>query len=196
MFASKVTTLFLAAMLIMPLAFAAGFQKINITKYVPKEALVYPVGLLNPDAKFRLAIGLPLRDEAGREQLIKSLFDPNSPNYRHWLTPKEYTRRFGPTQADYDKVAAFFISQGFKVTRFDNRALLDIEGEVKMVEATFHITLREYKHPTENREFFMPDEDSASINLDIPISSITGFSNFTRPCPAWGCGSPTRTKVE
>ena len=33
--------------------------------------------------------------------------NPASPNYRHFLTPKEFTAKFGPTQAQYNEVLRF-----------------------------------------------------------------------------------------
>ena len=170
--------------------FAQAAQIIKISP-IPKAALLSPIGPMDPDAQMRLAIGLPGRNQAERDQLIQSIYDPNSPNYRHYLTPQDYAERFGATQVDYDAITAFFKGKGFKVTTSSNRLLLDVQGTVKMVEDTFHVTIKQYKHPTENRNFFAPDGNLV-IDLDIPLETIAGLDNFTTICPAWGCKPPFR----
>ena len=52
----------------------------------------------------KLAIGLPLRNQEALTNLLQQLYDPSSPNYRHYLTPEEFTAQFGPTEQDYQKV--------------------------------------------------------------------------------------------
>jgi subtilase family serine protease len=162
----------------MTLALAAGFQEIK-SHDIPKEDLQNPIGPMNPDKRIHLVVELPIRNKPERDQLLKDLYDPKSPDYGHYLTPQEFTDRFGPTQADYDTVIAFFKNQGFKVTTSPSRALLDIDGTVQMIEDTFHTTLKLYKHPTENRNFYAPD-GNISVDLDIPLSGVAGLDNFTR----------------
>jgi kumamolisin len=47
-----------------------------------------------------LTIGLPLRDRPGLTNLLQELYDPNSRNFRHYLTPDQFAQRFGPTEKD------------------------------------------------------------------------------------------------
>ena len=185
---------FLLSFFITTLAFAAGHQEIKLTNHIPKSALVYPMGPMNPDQQLSLAVGLPLRNKAESDKLLQSLYDTKSPEYHHWLTPQEYTQRFGANQSDYNAAANFFKSQGFTITEYSNRLLLDITGTVKMIEATFHITLRLYKHPSEKRNFYVPD-GNPSVDLSIPLSSISGLDNYARPCPAWGCNGQHFRKI-
>jgi subtilase family serine protease len=167
----------------MTLSFAAGYQQLKCSN-IPKEVLQYPISRMDPDKRLHLAIELPTRNKAQLDQLLQDLYDPKSPDYRHYLTPQEFTQRFGPTQADYDTVVAYFQNRGFKVTISPSRTLLDIDGTVKIIEATFHTTLRLYKHPTENRNFYAPDENP-SIDLDIPLLNVSGLDNFFKPHPLW-----------
>jgi subtilase family serine protease len=175
---------FIVTCSIMTVAFASGLQQLKCY-HVPQEARVYLIGQLDLNKRLHLAISLPIRNKGQQDQFLGSLYDPKSPDYRHYLTPQEYTRRFGPTQADYDTVVAFFRAQGFKVTRSSNRTLLDVDGTVKMIEATFHITLQLYKHPHEKRNFYAPNQNP-SVALDIPLSNISGLDNFMKFHPVWG----------
>ena len=38
------------------------------------------------------------------------------PNYHHYLTPEQFTERFGPTEQDYQAVIAFAKANGLTVT--------------------------------------------------------------------------------
>ena len=69
--------------------------------HVPAAASrLQPVERLAGGRRLNLAIGLPLRDQAGLNALLQQLYDPTSPNYHQWLTPEQFTERFGPTAAD------------------------------------------------------------------------------------------------
>lgn len=53
--------------------------------------------------RLNLALGLPLRDAAGLDAYLAQICDPASTNYRAYLTPEQFTERFGPTTNDYQK---------------------------------------------------------------------------------------------
>src|SRR3954463_2566043 len=49
----------------------------------------------------QLDLVLPLNDQAGLDAFIKAVNDPSGSSYHHYVTPAEFTARFGPTQAQY-----------------------------------------------------------------------------------------------
>ena len=101
----------------------------------------------------QLDLVLPLRDPAGLESFLKQLYNPASPTYRQFLTPPEFTARFGPTQENYDAVVRFAKTYGFEVVRrFTRRQDVQVKGTVAAIEAAFHVNMRTYQHPTENRD--------------------------------------------
>ena len=133
--------------------------------------------------RLNLTIGLPLRDREGLTNLLRQLYDRNSPNFRHYLTPEQFAERFGPTAEDYQSVAKFAQSHGLKITaRHPNRMVLSVSGTVADVERAFHTTLNEYQHPTEDRTFFVPSAEP-SIDLATPILGVSGLDNFIVPHP-------------
>ena len=142
-----------------------------------------PIGELPATNQLRLAIGLPLRDPAGLQKFLAELYDPSSTNYHRYLSPQEFTDRFGPTMADYQMVNEFARTNGLSViATHTNRLLLDVQGSVGDIERAFHIKLLLYHHPTENRDFYAPDRDP-SVNAGLPISDVSGLDNYTRPQP-------------
>jgi predicted outer membrane repeat protein len=129
----------------------------------------------------KLTIGLPLRDQAGLDAFLKDVYDPASPNYRLFLTSEEFTKRFGPSEADYAAVQAFARANNLAIVEtHGNRMLLNVTGTAAAIESAFHITLRTYRHPTENRDFFAPDTEP-SVDAALPIADISGLSDFGRP---------------
>jgi subtilase family serine protease len=140
-------------------------------------------GRLSASERLYLAISLPLRNTEALTNLLQQIYDPKNPNYRHYLTPEQFTERFGPSQEDYDAVIKFAETNGLTVTgKYSNRMLVDVEGAVSDIERTFHITMRVYQHPTENRTFYAPDADPW-LELATPVLDISGLDNYVIPHP-------------
>ena len=142
-----------------------------------------PIGRLPASQCLDLAIGLPLRNQAELDELLRQLYNPTSPNFRKFLTPEQFTERFGPTENDYQAVIAFLQTNGLAVTgTHSDRMLLDVSGSVANIEKAFHLTMRLYQHPTEKRQFYAPDVNP-SIPSNIPILGINGLNDYTLPRP-------------
>ena len=152
--------------------------------HVPEAALhLTPVGRLDSARRLNLAIGLPLRDPETLNSLIGQIYDPASAAYRHYLTPEQFTQRFGPTGSDYQAVMDFARTNGLTVTgTHANRLLLDVSGSVADIEKVFHLNLRVYRHPTEGRTFFAPDAEP-SVDACVPVLDIEGLDNYVIPHP-------------
>ena len=76
--------------------------------HVPEEAaLTQPLGRLPGINSLRLAISLPLRNSDALAGLLQRLYDPASHDYHQYLTPAQFTARFGPTAQDYQTVMSF-----------------------------------------------------------------------------------------
>ena len=163
-------------------AWAAERQYLH--DHVPASvAKLRPSGRLAPSKRLKLAMGLPLRNQAELTDLLQQLADPASPNYRRYLTPAQCTERFGPSAADYQAVTNFLNAHGFTITAtHPNRVVLDFEGAVADVEAAFQITMRTYKHPKEARDFYAPGAEP-SLGITVPVLHISGLDNYSIPHP-------------
>ncbi|HWD18451.1 MAG TPA: protease pro-enzyme activation domain-containing protein [Verrucomicrobiae bacterium] len=133
--------------------------------------------------RLNLAIGLPLRDAPGLENFLTQVSDPASPNYRQYLTPAEFTARFGPTEADYAAVQEFARRNHLRVTGLhEGRMVLDVEGATLDVENAFAIKMHVYRHDKEARDFFAPDHEP-TVDAALPIADVSGLNNYTLPRP-------------
>jgi subtilase family serine protease len=147
------------------------------------EMKLRPVGRLPITTNLDLVIVLPLRNKEQLMQLLKELYDPADPMYRRYLTPQTFAEMFGPTERDYTALSDFAKANGLKVTTtHPNRTLLGVEGSVADIERLFHVTMRVYQHPREQRTFHAPDVEP-TIDLEVPVLAIRGLDDFTVPQP-------------
>jgi Pro-kumamolisin, activation domain len=80
---------------------AAPRQQLSGGHVPAAVARLVPAADLPGSQRLNLAIGLPLRNQQEFDALLQQLYDPASPNYHRYLTPEQFTERFGPTEKDY-----------------------------------------------------------------------------------------------
>ncbi len=142
---------------------------LRLRGHVPTKALAAAksLGGLASDTQISMAIVLPLRNQAELQELLGRIYDPVDPLYGHYLTPQEFTDRFGPTQADYDAVTAYARSLGFTITgTHPNRTLLDVSGPAGTVEAAFTLHLDAIRRRTAGSS--MPLTTTPKFPIPLP----------------------------
>ena len=143
------------------------------------------VGKLPPTQTLHFDIVLPLRDRAGLQAFVKEVNDPSTSSYHQFLTPQEFTSRFGPSQEDWDTLVAFAKASGFEIingTREERD--LRLTGTVANIEKAFHVTMGLYQDPTEDRTFFAVDREP-TVDLPFQLWHITGLDNNSKPHPMY-----------
>jgi kumamolisin len=157
-----------------------------MTRHVREVTLngqAQPIGRLPATQIMQLDLVLPLRDQAGLDSFLSEVYDPASPSYRHFLTVPEFTARFGPTQADYEAVVNLAKASGLTVVGGTRDGMdVQVKGPVSAIETAFHITMRTYQHPTENRTFYGPSREP-SVDLPFQLWHISGLDNYSIPHP-------------
>jgi len=155
-----------------------------LSGHVPQLARQLPaLGRLDASYRLEVAIGLPLRNREQLTNLLADIYNPSSPNFRHFLKPDAFAAAFAPSAEDYQSVINFAQAHHLKVTHtHSNRTLVQVSGSVGDIENAFHVHLQTYQHPTENRIFFAPDVEP-SLDLKTPVLAISGLDNSVRPHP-------------
>ncbi len=174
----------LGAVLVAQAGAIAQMDRVSLPGHVPEIVrALQPIGQLPGTTNLWLAIGLPLRNTTELSGFLEQLQDPRSSNYHRYLTPPEFTERFGPTETEYEAVARFVESYGLRVAaRHNNRVVLDVEGSVSNIERAFQVTLYLFRHRQGQHTFFAPDTEP-SVPLGLPVESLGGLSDFVRPTP-------------
>ena len=143
------------------------------------------VGKLPATETLRFDIVLPLRDRAGLQNFVREVQDSASPSYHRFLTPQEFTARFGPSQEDWDALVAFAKASGFEIISGTREARdLRLTGTVANIEKAFHVTMGTYRDLTEDRTFFAVDREP-TVDLPFQIWHITGLDNDSKPHPMY-----------
>lgn len=159
-------------------------QRPTMTTHVPESVSsgVAPmVGFLPANQRISLAFSLPLRNQDELERLLEDIYDLHGPSFHHYLTVKEFTERFGPTESDYAALQTYAEANGLKVIdKMANRMVLDIEGPVANVEAALHVNMAVYQQPGQARTFFSADREP-SLDLNVAILHISGLDNEVLP---------------
>ena len=174
-----------AALLASACAFAAGANaEPFLTMQVPDAVSSHQAALLgtpDPAQTLQLAVALPMRDQAGLDALLRQIYDPASPLYRHYLSVAQFAGRFGPAEADYDTALRFFAAAGLKITGASaNRYIVDIAGSVADIERVFHVRMGLYRHPWQQRAFLAPDREPM-LDLAVPVLHVAGLDDFVLP---------------
>ena len=139
------------------------------------------LGRLPATQQLQLDIVLPLSDQAGLDTFLSDLSNPASASYRQFLTPQEFTARFGPTQENYDAVVAFAKANGLAVVGGSRDGMdVQVKGTVSAIENAFHINLQTFQHPTEGRAFYAADREP-TVDLPFQLWHISGLDNYSIP---------------
>src|SRR5690242_5887290 len=96
-------------LIFLPTIVSAQSSRRQLRGHIPEiVSRLTPIGNVSTTKSLQLSIGLPLRNQAELDTLLKEISDPSSPNYRHYLTPAQFDERFGPTEQDYQQIVNFF----------------------------------------------------------------------------------------
>jgi len=180
----RFTFLLLTAALILSVVGVSQAQQPLLTRHT-RQAVTYgqaaTLGRMPATQTMQFDIVLALRHAPELENLLQELYDPTSPNYRKFVTVKEFTDRFGPSQEDYDGLIAWAKASGFHVLHGSRDGMdVQLKGTVAAVEKALHITMALYQHPTENRTFYAPDREP-TVDLPFQLWHISGLDNYSIP---------------
>ncbi len=141
------------------------------------------VGPHAADSEIKLEFGLRLRHVPKLKQFLQQVQYPGSPVYHHWLMPGEFTRLYGPTDAQVARVTAFLESQGIKVLKVSaNHELIFTEAATTTYEHALGVRINDYK--MSGRTFYST-KDSPRIPRSIAplVMSVMGLNHGARLHP-------------
>ena len=139
------------------------------------------LGRLPASQTMHFDVVLALRHAPELDNFLQDIYDPTSPNFRHFVSVKEFTARFGPSQEDWDAVVRFAQENGFAIVGGSRDGMdLQLRGTVAQVEKAFNVKMGLYQHPTENRSFYAPDREPL-VNLPFALWHVSGLDNYSIP---------------
>jgi hypothetical protein len=97
-----------------------------------------------PMERMLLVLKRSPQQEAALRKLLDDQQDKHSPNYHKWLTPEQFGKQFGPTDADMQTITQWLQSHGFQVGTTKGRTVLEFSGSASQVQETFHTAIHKY----------------------------------------------------
>lgn len=106
----------LACLAVLLIAVPAFSQSADAARSLPNTHML---GAENQSKQIAVTFWLNQHDKAGFDELVRQMYDRNSPNYHHWLTMKEYEARFAPSAADVAVVRQHLAANNLHVVATD-----------------------------------------------------------------------------
>jgi kumamolisin len=172
------------------IALASAAHAANTNSHVGSQPLVAVPHNVNPAVvhstrmgdlaagdSMSFAISLKLRDQAGLRQFLAQVADPKSPRYQHYLTPSEFTAKYGPTTDDVAKVTSFLKTKGLRVDDVSsNRQVVDATGSVRQLDSAFATHMGRYQHGA--RQFYANDA-APTLPSDVAgvVQGVSGLDD-------------------
>jgi len=104
------------------------------------------MGAVPPSTVIEVSIWLNPHNQADLDRLAKDLYDPQSPNYRHWLSKSEFASKYAPTAEEAKAVQDFFTANNLKIVRVGpDNFYVRARGTVADVNKAFDVSLNNYQ---------------------------------------------------
>jgi Pro-kumamolisin, activation domain/Bacterial Ig-like domain (group 3) len=120
---------------------------------------------------------------AAMQQYVASLHNPNSPNYKKWLTPEQFAAKFGVADADVTTVSAWLQSNGLKVEQVSRgKSWIRFSGTASQVESAFQTEIHKYASTTgadaNGTHYANANGISIPAALSPAVAGVVSMSNF------------------
>jgi microcompartment protein CcmL/EutN len=124
--------------------------------------------------------------EAALAAFNERQYDPNSPDFHHWLTAEEFGKLYGPSDADIAAVTNWLQNHGMQIDEVGKgRVYIQFTGTVGEVERAFHVEMHNYlakgkMHLANDRD---PQIPAAFSPVVTGIASLHDFfpQHFSHP---------------
>jgi len=152
------------------------------------------VGHYEPSNMLRLAVVLTVPHPVEERQFLEDIQNKQSPLFHQFLSAEEWNARFGPSVENEQAVIGWAKSEGLTVThRYNNRLVVDLEGQAGVIEKALHVTINSYILPAadadEARMVYSNDRDPVlPDSLDGVVSAVLGLNSIEVARPAGGSG--------
>ncbi len=115
----------------------------------PKASPEFDVGPTDPSLPMKriiLLLKIPPEKQTELDRFVGEQLDPSSPNFRRWLTPEEFGKRFGRSPEEIATVRGWLISHGFTIDETARGGTwINFSGTAAQVDVAFHANMHDYR---------------------------------------------------
>ncbi len=98
-----------------------------------------------PMSRMVLVLQRGAEQETALRQLMDAQQTKGSGSYQAWLTPEQFGKQFGPSDADMQAVSDWLTRQGFQVAKISaGRNAIEFSGNVAQVRNAFHTEMHKF----------------------------------------------------
>lgn len=128
-------------------------------------------------------IQLWLTPKSSAESFAQAVSTPGSASYRHYLTPKQYSARYGAGPATISKVERWLSGQGFRhITTDSQHNYISAQAPVGNVQKAFAVKINQYRVTgTDGTKQTVTSNDrniTLPADLSADVSAVTGLDNI------------------
>jgi pseudomonalisin len=170
----------LAAPLTVVAASAAGpTGALTVTQnLLPGLSAATDLGAADPAGQLSLVVDIARPDPAGEQALLDAEHDPASPSFGRYLSPGDFTRRFGVAQARLDAVTAWLTGGGLSVDGVSAaRDIVTVHGPVAAIAARFGTAIHRYSY---GGTTFLANTGAPVVPLSLGITNVIGLNTLQR----------------
>ncbi len=132
-----------------------------------------------PMQRMLLVLKRSATQEAALRKLLDDQQDKASPNYHKWLTPEQFGKQFGPTDADMQTITGWLQAHGFQVGSTKGRTVLEFSGSASQVQEAFHTTIHKYV-VNEEQHWANANDPSIPAALTPAVGGVLTLHNFLK----------------
>jgi hypothetical protein len=132
-----------------------------------------------PMQRMLLVLKRSAEQESALRKLLDDQQDKHSPNYHKWLTPEQFGKEFGPTDADMQTITSWLQSHGFQVGTSKGRTVLEFSGSASQVKEAFHTTVHKYIVNGE-QHWANASDPSIPTALTPAVAGVLTLHNFLK----------------
>ena len=131
-----------------------------------------------------LTVTLQPRDPAALAAEAEAVSDPTSADYRHFLTPRQFAQRFGPTPGTVAQVIATLRQAGLTVGSASSTGLsLPVSGTVAQVQSAFATPIDRYRLSSGKTGYHNRSAPEVPVTVAPEILGILGLDTLSPPQP-------------
>lgn len=133
-----------------------------------------------PLTRMLLLLQRSAEQEVALRQLMDAQQTKGSGTYHAWLTPAQFGKQYGPSDADVQAVTDWLTKQGFQVSKVAaGRTAIEFSGNVGQVRNAFHTEIHRYV--VNGEEHFANASDPAIPAALAPVvAGVVSLHNFPK----------------
>src|SRR5258708_912287 len=133
-----------------------------------------------PMTRMLLTLQRGAEQETALQQLTDSQQTKGSASYHAWLTPEQFGKQFGPSDADVQAVTDWLTRQGFQVAKVAaGRGAIEFNGTVAQVRNAFHTEIHKFAVNGEEHIAHV-SEPAIPAALAPAVKAVAAMNTFPR----------------